>query len=311
LACTFYHCPVKANPSLQALRGAGAGFGIITEFVMKTYAELDQVVHFTRSFSYKNMSEIAGQFHAWQTIIADKKLDNRFGTEFWLNADKAEVRSTFYGSKDEFKKSGILELISQSDYHLLDEDSAENDLEQATWRKTYEWQTGNLKMYFSDTPTEFYSRSFGFTKENLLPSAAIKEVFESIYNNGKKSGALKWFVIFDATGGEVSRDDRDPTAFAHRDKVMFYQSYALNAFKLSDKVPHFLNKTHEAILSHLPEGFQYSTYPGYVDPALVNAQQAYWGSNLPRLEQIKAKWDPTDVFHNPQSVLPRSEAKSG
>ena len=29
-----------------------------------------------------------------------------------------------------------------------------------------------------------------------------------------------------------------------------------------------------------------------------------WGENLPRLRRIKAKYDPGDVFHNPQSVRP-------
>lgn len=31
----------------------------------------------------------------------------------------------------------------------------------------------------------------------------------------------------------------------------------------------------------------------------------YWRSNLPRLEEIKLKVDPTDVFSNPQSVRPK------
>ena len=47
---------------------------------------------------------------------------------------------------------------------------------------------------------------------------------------------------------------------------------------------------------------QFGSYPGYVDPLLANAQQAYWGTNLPKLEKIKHEIDPKDVFHNPQSV---------
>lgn len=39
-------------------------------------------------------------------------------------------------------------------------------------------------------------------------------------------------------------------------------------------------------------------------PRLDNAQAQYWGSNLPRLEQIKKAIDPNDIFHNPQSVRP-------
>lgn len=39
-------------------------------------------------------------------------------------------------------------------------------------------------------------------------------------------------------------------------------------------------------------------------PLLSNAQEAYWGTNLPKLERIKKVVDPGDVFHNPQSVRP-------
>lgn len=36
----------------------------------------------------------------------------------------------------------------------------------------------------------------------------------------------------------------------------------------------------------------------------MDGPQEYWGTNLPRLENIKAAIDPGDVFHNPQSVSP-------
>jgi hypothetical protein len=48
----------------------------------------------------------------------------------------------------------------------------------------------------------------------------------------------------------------------------------------------------------------FGAYPGYVDLELVHPQKDYWRYNLPKLEEIKAKYDPRDVFHNPQSVRP-------
>ena len=41
-------------------------------------------------------------------------------------------------------------------------------------------------------------------------------------------------------------------------------------------------------------------YP--ISKYLPDGQHEYWGSNYPRLQQIKAELDPQNVFSNPQSV---------
>jgi FAD/FMN-containing dehydrogenase len=45
-------------------------------------------------------------------------------------------------------------------------------------------------------------------------------------------------------------------------------------------------------------------YQNYVDPDLKNWRQAYYGANYARLAQIKATYDPTQVFKFPQGITP-------
>lgn len=57
---------------------------------------------------------------------------------------------------------------------------------------------------------------------------------------------------------------------------------------------------YEAMLPFATPG----SYQNFPDPSLTDWLQSYYGSNLPRLREIKALADPTSVFRYPQGIPP-------
>jgi hypothetical protein len=92
------------------------------------------------------------------------------------------------------------------------------------------------------------------------------------------------------------------TAYGHRDALFYLQTYAVDIIPpLTSTTRSFVNGINAVVQAAMPQ-VTFGAYAGYVDPALPNAQTAYWGTNLPKLEKIKRSIDPGDLFHNPQSV---------
>ncbi|KAK2924960.1 FAD-binding, type PCMH, subdomain 2 [Fusarium oxysporum f. sp. vasinfectum] len=275
-----------------AIRGAAAGFVIVTQFVIKTVEKPKKTLHFTHRTPYTNSEGIMEQFKRWKEMVADKKLDHRIGTEFTLDPEGSKITATWFGTRQDFDQSSIAERLGLKLTPV-----------ESSWVNTKRWQYENAVLTLSDIPTEFFSRSLGFTADDATSFNATERLVQLIAAN-KSQSKLKWFCIFDATGGKVAEPAMDSTAYAHRDKVMFYQSYLYNIWApLTAKEKGLLNGIHETTVGGIPTRSP-STYPGYIDPLLENPQEAYWGPNLDRLEAIKREWDPEDVFHNPQSVRP-------
>lgn len=277
-----------------ALRGAGASFGIITQFVMRTHPEPGDVVQFSFDFTFGvDPEKLAASFLQWQDLVSDPTLDRRFGTEFVVSPLGATITGNFYGSQKEFNATGILERLPQN-----------GSLVVTDWLGSMAALAEQEALYLSNLASWFYSKSLGFRQEDTLSNNSAVKLFQDIESADK--GTLLWFIIFDATGGAVSDVPLNATGYAHRDKIMFYQSYAVDLLSMSPTTVAFLTDFHNHLVGYLPSnGTARGTYPGYVDLNISGVpQEQYWGGNLPALEAIKARWDPNQVFTNPQSVQP-------
>lgn len=276
-----------------ALRGAGASFGIITEFVVKTHPEPGSVVEYTYNFSFGRQKEMADVYRDWQALVGDPDMDKRFSSLFIAQPLGALVTGTFYGTEEEFKRTGIPDKLPAG---------GRVEANVTDWLGSLAHEAEVAALTLSDLPSSFYSKSLAFREQDLLDDKSIDALFD--YMDDSRVGTLLWFIIWDSTGGVINEIKPSSTAYPHRDKVFMYQSYAIGVPKLSGTTKKFLEGVHEHIKKGAPNAA--TTYAGYVDPAYdrAEAQKLYWGDRLPELRKLKKKWDSGNVFRNPQSVTP-------
>ncbi|KAJ7623614.1 hypothetical protein FB45DRAFT_926242 [Roridomyces roridus] len=282
------------NPDiLFAAKGAAAGFGIVTEFVVLTHPEPSTAVIYSYEIKFGNYSSFAPTFAAWQNIIMDPNLDRKLASEIVVSELGMIISGTYFGTLDEYNALNFTGRLNQrvtnTSVTVLD-----------TWLGMVgNWAENEALEVVGGIPSPFYSKSLAFT--TAIPANGIQDFFA--YLDTADKGTLVWFAIFDAEGGAVNDVPQNATAYAHRDTIFYLQTYAVGIGSLSNTTINFVGGMSDVITNSMP-GTQFGAYAGYVDPELTNAQQAYWGSNLPRLAQIKTALDPEDLFHNPQSVRP-------
>ena len=127
-----------------------------------------------------------------------------------------------------------------------------------------------------------------------VPSAAHLGAFRhAIEARGSLSGAL----LIDAYGGALNRIAPKATAFAHRNMRASVQYFAAGD---GASARSWVDSARAA----LEPSISGAAYVNYIDPHLANWEQAYYGVNLPRLRQVKRRYDPHDLFHFAQSIRP-------
>lgn len=279
-----------------ALKGAGAGFGIITEFNVHTEPAPTHQVQYSFAFKHGKYASMADDFKAWQRMASDPALPRELASQIIVNQFGMIVSGTFYGSKEEWEDLKMHHEFFQGhkdEYVVLDDwlGHAAHLADEATL------------LLGTGQSTPIFCKSLAFKNTTLIPDEAIDKMFR--YFDEADKGSPLWFAYFDLEGGAVNDVPVDATAYAHRDALFYMQSYVigLDWGRVSPTSKNFVRGIADTITGGMP-GVDFGVYAGYVDPELENAQQKYWGGNLRRLEEIKFKYDPSDVFSNPQSVRP-------
>lgn len=148
------------------------------------------------------------------------------------------------------------------------------------------------------TPAYYQEKSRFFNQ--AIDHATIATVFRWLHRYPKTAHEAA-FKLFQ-TGGRTNDVRPDATAFVHR------QSRWLSSIELfwksttpPDALQHnlaWLTDFYAAIVPMAKGG----AYQNFIDPSLTDWKTAYHGTNLPRLEAIKKRVDPTRLFTFPEAI---------
>jgi len=279
----------NCNPDLfWASRGGGGGnFGVYTKYKFKVHRAPAKATVFRITWPWNQFEKVLKTWQKWAPSVNFK-----LGSELSIGPKKGgnvSMEGLFLGSKTEalrlLKPITSVGTPTASIIRLLP-------------------YTEAVKFLLPPDPvlTQRYSNQFssGFGKRPF-PDKAIKSMREFLENvEGEDAGFffLNW-------GGAVSRKSPKSTAFYWR-KAKFYVEWNSSWIKPSEAAKNIaIVRTTRTKL----QPFIVGSYINVPDQGIKNSGSVYYGANYARLRRVKAKYDPKNVFNNPQSIIPAGTAK--
>jgi FAD/FMN-containing dehydrogenase len=144
---------------------------------------------------------------------------------------------------------------------------------------------------------------------NLFVDAIDRTAAETIVEHLRASTAQMSVAQLRVLGGAMARVPAEATAFAHRGRRIMVNVAAL--YERPDERP-----THEAWVAGLAKalrgGGEAGAYVNFIgDEGVARVREAYPASTWDRLAEIKARYDPTNLFRLNQNVPPASTGGDG
>jgi FAD binding domain/Berberine and berberine like len=298
-------CDEDRNEDLfWALRGSGGGqFGIVTRLRLRALSVPDATcLHLTWPVECGN-----AVLAAWQELAPQSP--DELAASMLMIAPRDPVKPVgvhVFGASIGPKRAAeerlapLLEAVATV--------PASVELEQLPYR--------DAKRYLADNgPAEGASEAHhepppgeahGFSKseffEHDLPAETIEALVQHLTHDRMPGQAR--VLDLSPWGGAYNRVPIDATAFAHRSaRFLLKQEVLVDAPHSAQRIraaEDWLSRSWS--LAH-PFGTG-GVYPNFPDPDLDDALVAYHGANLNRLMQVKARYDPGNLFHFHQSVQP-------
>ncbi len=279
------NCSATENAELfWAIRGAGGGnFGIHTSFTFQTFP----VGMFT-VFEMTWTDRIAEVFAALQTmaLAAPEALGMKLSVKAEAGASglKLSILGQLAGPRAELMAllAPVLAMY-RPDKSVVDE--------------LLYW---DAQEFLSEDGKPEYSHERSRFAHGALSGEAIQTILANLREWPGTTVAATW--KFFLMGGAIDRIAPADTAFVHRGYSMISSTELewtpADAPEVLAKNQQWLSRFHDRMERYTSA----YCYQNFIDPSQRDFLHAYYGENLPRLRDVKRAYDPTNLFHYPQSI---------
>lgn len=278
---------------LWALRGAGNGnFGIVTALTYRVHP-LTQTVYLTAT--WPGIGALADVFEAWQRCAPHT--ENRLTSQLEIHRDNVLLVAVLAsGSEPEARR-----LLAP----ILAVGAPEVSSKEADWAANY----SGFQIPLDHEPANWkFTSHFVYTP---FPAEAIGVIGSFM----AKAPTAECNYFANAFGGAVrGSEPSGGSAFAHRDALFYAEpgaAWGVRGGVPASKDP--LTATCLDWIADFTEALRPYTHGAYVNvpnAGDANWQNDYWGTHVDRLRQIKAKYDPANVFGFEQGIPPETQARS-
>lgn len=272
--------------------GGGGNFGIITSMKIKV-VPVHEVTWF--NIQWDKNQPIDPIVEAWQKFFSNGDPNWFSHLDLWSKAFPSDelqkkpikVLGFFYGTPQDAKRqlASILNIGKP----------AEATIELIDWHQAIKRIEESTAVFLTDKPE--YKSTGAFVMDSL-PQEAIALISSTL---AESTSPLLNVLLF-SMGGASSEIPPNATAYFYRKAKFFinYSSQWLNENQDRKQIEE-LNQLRKNLAA-----YTVGDYVGNPDPALKDYLTEYYGDNVKRLQDVKQKYDPNNIFHFEQSIpLPK------
>lgn len=262
--------------------GGGGNFGVVTEFVFAPFPR-GNVTLFKVEYPYATLETLVDTWQHWAPFQT-KRLNSAMELFTGKNHD---IIGVLNGSQEE-----LLKILAPM---LAIPGSEITALETVPYVDSWLFFSADV----SPPTNDKFSSTFVY---KLLPPEAIC-VIKKALDNPVNDNANFWFL---ALGGVMKKICKTATPFWNRDALFYFEwdeSWSNDEFEQAGPAIAWVESVRAAL-----RPFIKGSYVNVPDFDIPNWQEEYYGGNYKKLQKIKKKYDPDNLFtYELQAISPQEK----